>query len=240
METKQLARTESVINPEHFKFWVRSPSLLQHSLAWLGLVASEVRNCHFTLRMHLVQDHFEYLRDIGSTKTSEVYAARHHGDKREYAIKKKREKFSNANDRERFAMRPPHLRYLPNLAINPGSFGPLNEFDLGGGFHAARCLHEIKAVIELPKHRNVVGLYRAWQQDGYFFIQMDLCSGGSLSALLRDATDRQEQLDDELLWRIMSDISGGLDFLHGNSVAHLDIKPDNVYRCVPSLMLRSF
>mmetsp|Transcript_43784 Transcript_43784/g.113334 ORF Transcript_43784/g.113334 Transcript_43784/m.113334 type:complete len:906 (-) Transcript_43784:373-3090(-) len=159
VETKQLARTESVINPEHFKFW----------------------------------DHFEYLRDIGSTKTSEVYAARHHGDKREYAIKKKREKFSNANDRE-------------------------------------RCLHEIKAVIELPKHRNVVGLYRAWQQDGYFFIQMDLCSGGSLSALLRDATDRQEQLDDELLWRIMSDISGGLDFLHGNSVAHLDIKPDNVYR----------
>ena len=51
--------------------------------------------------------------------------------------------------------------------------------------HAGRCLHEIQAVAGLPQHPNVVGQYRAWQQGGHFYIQMDLCSGGSLSELLR-------------------------------------------------------
>lgn len=48
-----------------------------------------------------------------------------------------------------------------------------------------RCLHEIQAVAGLPPHPNVVGQYRAWQQGGHFYIQMDLCEGGSLQQLLR-------------------------------------------------------
>ena len=36
----------------------------------------------------------------------------------------------------------------------------------------------------LPPHPNVVGQYRAWQQGGHFYIQMDLCEGGSLAHLL--------------------------------------------------------
>jgi mitosis inhibitor protein kinase SWE1 len=59
---------------------------------------------------------------------------------------------------------------------------------------------------------------------------MDFCPGGSLQALLRNAIQRQQQLDDDLVWHIMADISSGLEFLHRSSVAHLDIKPDNVYR----------
>ena len=48
-----------------------------------------------------------------------------------------------------------------------------------------RCLHEIQAVASLPAHPNVIGQYRAWQQSGHFFIQMDLAENGSLGHLLR-------------------------------------------------------
>lgn len=40
------------------------------------------------------------------------------------------------------------------------------------------------AVAALPAHENIVGQYRAWQQNGHFNIQMELCEGGSLAQLL--------------------------------------------------------
>ncbi len=57
-----------------------------------------------------------------------------------------------------------------------------------------RCLHEIQAVASLPEHPNVVGQYRAWQQDGHFYIQMDLCEGGSLAQLLRQVRAPSQSL----------------------------------------------
>ncbi len=47
-----------------------------------------------------------------------------------------------------------------------------------------RCLREISAVSALPAHPNIVGQYRAWQEGGHFYIQMDLCDGGSLHQLI--------------------------------------------------------
>lgn len=43
-----------------------------------------------------------------------------------------------------------------------------------------RCLREIRAVAALPPHPNIVNQYRAWQEGGHFYIQMDFCEGGSL------------------------------------------------------------
>lgn len=59
-----------------------------------------------------------------------------------------------------------------------------------------RCLHEIQAVASLPEHPNVVGQYRAWQQGGHFYIQMDLCEGGSLAQLLRQVRVSSQSLID--------------------------------------------
>jgi serine/threonine protein kinase len=50
-----------------------------------------------------------------------------------------------------------------------------------------RYLHEIQSVACLSEHPNVVKYYRGWQQEGHFFIQMELCEGGNL----KDWTDRQ-------------------------------------------------
>ena len=44
---------------------------------------------------------------------------------------------------------------------------------------------QIAAVAVLPPHPHLVGQYRAWQQGGHFYIQMELCTGGSLAHLLQ-------------------------------------------------------
>ena len=42
------------------------------------------------------------------------------------------------------------------------------------------------AIAALPAHDNIVGQYRAWQQDGHFYLQMDLCEGGTLADVIAE------------------------------------------------------
>lgn len=92
-----------------------------------------------------------------------------------------------------------------------------------------RCLREIRAVAALPAHPHIVGQYRAWQEAGHFYIQMDYCESGSLDQLLYPAAG-PAPLSTEALWGVAADIATGLDFLHAHDVLHLDIKPENLYR----------
>ncbi|KAK9844695.1 hypothetical protein WJX74_005606 [Apatococcus lobatus] len=96
--------------------------------------------------------------------------------------------------------------------------------------HRERCMHEIMAIAALPAHDNIVGQYRAWQQEGHFYLQMDLCEGGNLAELISNAVKLGEPLSESQIWDIFLDIAQGLDFLHMNGVVHLDIKPENLYR----------
>jgi serine/threonine protein kinase len=92
-----------------------------------------------------------------------------------------------------------------------------------------RCLREIKAVSALPAHPNIVGQYRAWQEGGHFYIQMDYCEGGSLNQILYPAAGPSPLTTDQL-WTVAIQVASGLDFLHSYDVLHLDIKPENLYR----------
>ncbi|GAB4813157.1 hypothetical protein N2152v2_000203 [Parachlorella kessleri] len=96
--------------------------------------------------------------------------------------------------------------------------------------HRERCLREISAVSALPAHPNIVGQYRAWQEGGHFYIQMDLCDGGSLHQLIAAAEAEGSLLSEEEVWTVAWEVASGLHFLHSNGVLHLDIKPENIYR----------
>lgn len=52
-----------------------------------------------------------------------------------------------------------------------------------------RYLHEVESVAGLEEHPNVVKYFRCWQQDSHFYIQMELCAGGTLRTLV-DALQR--------------------------------------------------
>ncbi|CAI5535943.1 unnamed protein product [Closterium sp. Naga37s-1] len=89
-----------------------------------------------------------------------------------------------------------------------------------------RYMHEIESVANVPEHAHIVRYYRGWQQDSHFYLQMELCEGGSLRALLDSLP---HPLPEDQVWRFVRQVASGLDHIHSRGVLHLDIKPDNIF-----------
>lgn len=53
------------------------------------------------------------------------------------------------------------------------------------------------------------------------YLVMKLCSGGSLDKKIG-------KMDDEDIFKMITDISAGLEYLHASGIVHQDIKPDNI------------
>jgi hypothetical protein len=67
----------------------------------------------------------------------------------------------------------------------------------------------------------VVQLVKAWQEDAYFFLQIDLAERGSVYDLIRDVARRGEIFSDSCIWHVMHDVSAGLAHIHTHGVIHL-------------------
>ncbi|TKY49958.1 Wee protein kinase [Spatholobus suberectus] len=86
-----------------------------------------------------------------------------------------------------------------------------------------KALMEVQALAALGFHENIVGYYSSWFENEQLYIQMELCdhslSINNYPALL---TARHEI---EALYQVAS----ALQFIHGKGIAHLDVKPENIY-----------
>lgn len=99
--------------------------------------------------------------------------------------------------------------------------------------HSTRLLHldterrkalmEVQTLAALGSHENIVGYYSSWFENEQLYIQMELCDH-SLSIR------RTFQLftEGEVL-QALHQIAKALQFVHGRGIAHLDVKPDNIY-----------
>ena len=67
----------------------------------------------------------------------------------------------------------------------------------------------------------IVQLVRAWQEDGYFFVQIDLAERGTLKDLLTDLALKNTQPEDATIWHILHDVTAGLRHIHNCGVVHL-------------------
>eukprot|EP00271_Cylindrocystis_brebissonii_P012614 TRINITY_DN3145_c0_g1_i1.p1 TRINITY_DN3145_c0_g1~~TRINITY_DN3145_c0_g1_i1.p1 ORF type:complete len:721 (-),score=103.70 TRINITY_DN3145_c0_g1_i1:2935-5097(-) len=88
-------------------------------------------------------------------------------------------------------------------------------------------LHELQSVASLTEHPNVVKYYQSWQQDSYFYIQMELCEGGNLADYLKKSS--AQHLAEEKIWSFARQVAAGLHHIHAAGVVHLDVKPENIY-----------
>ena len=91
-----------------------------------------------------------------------------------------------------------------------------------------RYLREIQAAAALPEHPHCVRYYRCWQQDAHFFVQTELCAGGSLAGVL-GALPQGALLPEADVWRLAREVAAGLAHCHAHGVLHLDVKPANVF-----------
>lgn len=73
-------------------------------------------------------------------------------------------------------------------------------------------------------HPNIVSIYDVGEQDGLFYLVMDLVEGISLGRLLR----RDKALPLDRAVRLLEQLASALDYAHGQGVVHRDIKAGNV------------
>lgn len=85
-------------------------------------------------------------------------------------------------------------------------------------------LNEVFKHEQLPRHDNLVTLYRAWEEKKRLYIQTELCST-SLSTL----AEANHEISEDVVWRYLVDLLKAINHLHSNNLIHLDIKPDNIF-----------
>jgi serine/threonine protein kinase len=76
----------------------------------------------------------------------------------------------------------------------------------------------------LLTHPNIVVVYDAGEEEGIFYITMELVEGRSLQALL----DAGQLFPLPRVTKLMEQICSALDFAHQRNVVHRDIKPANL------------
>ncbi|CAB4394573.1 unnamed protein product [Rhizophagus irregularis] len=89
-------------------------------------------------------------------------------------------------------------------------------------------LEEVEIHYKVGKHQNIVELIGAWEQRGYLYLQTELCEKGSLAALIKDRKKSNRFFSEEEIWQIINSIKSAFAHLHGKSIIHLDVKPENI------------
>ena len=91
------------------------------------------------------------------------------------------------------------------------------------------AMKEVFAHAVLKKHKNVVSYYSSWAEDGRVFIQNEFCNGGSLGMQIKQKKALGEHFSEAELAKVLVDVMSGLKYMHSKQLAHLDIKPDNIF-----------
>mmetsp|Transcript_7381 Transcript_7381/g.13115 ORF Transcript_7381/g.13115 Transcript_7381/m.13115 type:complete len:849 (-) Transcript_7381:86-2632(-) len=87
---------------------------------------------------------------------------------------------------------------------------------------------EVKILKSLPTHANIVRMVDSLEKDEFFYLVLELVSGGDLfSALMHRAGPRPRLLEKEAAF-VFSQLLEGLAFLHGRGVVHRDLKLENI------------
>ncbi|CAE8602635.1 unnamed protein product, partial [Polarella glacialis] len=83
--------------------------------------------------------------------------------------------------------------------------------------------------LKLADHPNTVRYYEAFEDADNIFLVMEMCSGGSLSEYIKTAHETYGPgVSEEELARITVQMLQGVAYCHTHSVAHRDIKPQNL------------
>lgn len=95
-------------------------------------------------------------------------------------------------------------------------------------------LQEVQVLGNVPPHPGIIRYYTSWTEssnDGgeRLYMQIELCSGAlGLHAALGDS------LQETHLIEIARQLAAALAHLHSNNVAHMDVKPSNIYLIFPA------
>ncbi|XP_027933621.1 wee1-like protein kinase [Vigna unguiculata] len=86
-----------------------------------------------------------------------------------------------------------------------------------------KAYDEVQSLAAIGFQENIRGYYSSWIENKIHYIQMELCDHSlSMKSFPASLSQRYEI---EVLYQI----SSALQFIHGKGIAHLDVKPENIY-----------
>ncbi|XP_074268528.1 wee1-like protein kinase isoform X1 [Silene latifolia] len=86
-----------------------------------------------------------------------------------------------------------------------------------------KALMEVQALAALGFHENLVAYHTSWFENEKLYIQMELCD---YSLSIHNSCCLQNE---EKVLEALYQIARALKFIHEKGIAHLDLKPDNIY-----------
>ncbi|CDZ98299.1 myt1 kinase [Phaffia rhodozyma] len=87
---------------------------------------------------------------------------------------------------------------------------------------------DILRTLSNPTNPHVIEFIDAWEQNRQLFIQTELCELGNLAFFLEEYGRVVERLDEGRVWKIVRELSDGLNHIHSQQILHLDLKPANI------------
>ncbi|KAJ6594050.1 kinase-like domain-containing protein [Mycena capillaripes] len=103
-------------------------------------------------------------------------------------------------------------------------------------FEGVRHRLRLREEVEILQHLtcggvqpNVLTFLDSWEEDDVLYIQTELCALGNFARFLWEFGRVFPRLDEGRIWKIMVDLSSGLQFIHDANVIHLDLKPSNIF-----------
>lgn len=184
---------------------------------------------------------FEILSNLGSGAFADVYKVRSVKDNRLYAVKRNRRQFRGKRDRDMALTEVQAMQKLQSVCAESAGSGTPQMFE--------RSSYSLYLLF----------FYRAWQEDGHFLCQTELCCRDTCRELLDSlrflwntaknkypSLLRNLPLEDNVepgsmedstgrmmptmtVWKICHDIAAGLSHIHSHGMVHHDIKPSNVF-----------
>ncbi|EEY14257.1 mitosis inhibitor protein kinase SWE1 [Verticillium alfalfae VaMs.102] len=88
-------------------------------------------------------------------------------------------------------------------------------------------MREVHALQALTHADHVIHYVDSWEHELHLFIQTEFCDEGTLDKFLSNVGCKG-RLDDFRIWKVIHDISLGLQSIHDAGFIHLDLKPANI------------
>jgi membrane-associated tyrosine/threonine-specific cdc2-inhibitory kinase len=177
--------------------------------------------------------HFTVLSALGSGAFADVYRVRSKVDGALYAVKRNRRQFRSKRDREKAMNEVKWMQLLQRAGTQE------NESNRSYSLF-------------------LLFFYQAWQEDGHFYVQTELCCRDTCRGLMDSlrskwpvaksrypclsqlppipakelrvgAVPDLRMFPEDTIWKIFHDVAAGLSHIHSHGLVHFDIKPENCF-----------
>jgi 5'-AMP-activated protein kinase, catalytic alpha subunit len=100
----------------------------------------------------------------------------------------------------------------------------IDKYHLKDAKERERVDREVRAMRQLTGHAAIIQLYEAVETQRYIYIVMELCEGGSLLDVVREA----HRLDETRAATLLAQLLDALQHCHARGIVHRDVKLENL------------